>query len=132
MSFIDKLKHLSDEKGKKDSPDKSISSHHKNFKYLNDLISGDEKEIILNCDIILDKEDIHLLIMDIMMPGLSGVEACQEIRRRCSVPVLFLTAKSQESDKQTAYHSGGRSTGASPMVMAARMAATTCSWVVPS
>jgi len=48
-----------------------------------------------------------LVIMDIMMPGLSGVEACQEIRRRCSVPVLFLTAKTMESDKAEAYGSGG-------------------------
>ena len=48
-----------------------------------------------------------LIIMDIMMPGLSGVEACRELRRYTSAPVLFLTAKTMESDKADAYGSGG-------------------------
>ena len=42
-----------------------------------------------------------------MMPEMSGVEACTEIRRISSVPVLFLTAKSKESDKEEAYDNGG-------------------------
>ena len=48
-----------------------------------------------------------LVIMDIMMPGLSGVEACTEIREFSTVPMLFLTAKTQLDDKQQAYASGG-------------------------
>ena len=48
-----------------------------------------------------------LVIMDIMMPGLSGVEACAEIREFSTVPMLFLTAKTQLDDKQQAYASGG-------------------------
>lgn len=48
-----------------------------------------------------------LVIMDIMMPGLSGVEACAKIRAFSPVPVLFLTAKSQLADKAGAYDSGG-------------------------
>ena len=50
---------------------------------------------------------IDLVIMDIMMPGLSGVEACAEIRKFSTVPLLFLTAKSQLADKAEAYASGG-------------------------
>lgn len=50
---------------------------------------------------------IDLVIMDIMMPGLSGVEACAKIREFSTVPMLFLTAKSQITDKQEAYSSGG-------------------------
>ena len=50
---------------------------------------------------------IDLVIMDIMMPGLSGVEACAEIRKFSTVPMLFLTAKSQLADKAQAYASGG-------------------------
>ena len=50
---------------------------------------------------------IDLVIMDIMMPGLTGVEACAEIRKFSTVPMLFLTAKSQLSDKAEAYASGG-------------------------
>ena len=48
-----------------------------------------------------------LVIMDIMMPGLSGVEACQQIREFSAVPMLFLTAKTQLGDKAQAYASGG-------------------------
>lgn len=48
-----------------------------------------------------------LIIMDIMMPGLSGIEACAKIRAFSPVPVMFLTAKSQLTDKANAYDSGG-------------------------
>ncbi len=51
--------------------------------------------------------DTDLVIMDIMMPGLSGVEACREIRKHSSAPILFLTAKTLETDKAEAYASGG-------------------------
>ncbi|MBQ9121659.1 MAG: response regulator transcription factor [Clostridia bacterium] len=48
-----------------------------------------------------------LIIMDIMMPSLSGVEATRRIREFSHVPVLFLTAKSLDEDKKRAYLSGG-------------------------
>ncbi|BCK01545.1 response regulator transcription factor [Anaerocolumna chitinilytica] len=51
--------------------------------------------------------DIDLFILDIMMPELSGIDACEEIRKKSSAPVLFLTAKSKESDKAAAYENGG-------------------------
>lgn len=51
--------------------------------------------------------DIDLIILDVMMPELSGIEACEEIRKISSAPVLFLTAKSKESDKAVAYENGG-------------------------
>ena len=51
--------------------------------------------------------ETDLVIMDIMMPGLSGVEACAEIRKRSAAPILFLTAKTLESDKAEAYDAGG-------------------------
>ena len=51
--------------------------------------------------------DIDLVVLDVMMPGISGVEACNEIRKLSSVPILFLTAKSKESDKEEAYENGG-------------------------
>lgn len=51
--------------------------------------------------------DIDLIIMDIMMPQLSGIEATAAIREFSTVPILFLTAKSLDSDKESAYISGG-------------------------
>ena len=58
-------------------------------------------------DTLRSEPRIDLVIMDIMMPGLSGVEACAEIRKFSTVPMLFLTAKSQLADKAEAYASGG-------------------------
>ena len=57
--------------------------------------------------LVHENSDIDLCIMDIMMPKLSGVDATAEIRRFSQVPILFLTAKSLESDKLIAYSSGG-------------------------
>lgn len=58
-------------------------------------------------DIMKEHSDIDLVIMDIMMPGMSGTESCAAIREFSSVPVLFLTAKTQEPDKNEAYDIGG-------------------------
>ena len=64
-----------------------------------------------NGEIALEKikehKQVDLVILDIMMPGMSGVEVCAKIRETSSVPVLFLTAKSQEQDKVEAYSEGG-------------------------
>jgi DNA-binding response OmpR family regulator len=49
----------------------------------------------------------HLIILDVMMPGISGYKTCEEIRKKSNVPVLFLTAKDQESDKLLGLMSGG-------------------------
>lgn len=48
-----------------------------------------------------------LVIMDIMMPNLSGIDAAKGIRLFSEVPILFLTAKSLDSDKERAYAEGG-------------------------
>ena len=58
-------------------------------------------------ELVRSEPRIDLVIMDIMMPGLNGIEACAEIRKFSTVPMLFLTAKSQLSDKTAAYASGG-------------------------
>lgn len=49
----------------------------------------------------------HLIILDIMMPGISGIKTCEEIRKFSYVPILFLTAKSRESDKLLGFMAGG-------------------------
>lgn len=50
---------------------------------------------------------VDLIILDVMMPGLSGVSACEAIRKKTSVPILFLTAKSQDCDKMEGFAAGG-------------------------
>ena len=77
------------------------------------LLSSQEHEVIeaedgeAAVDIMMSDATIDLCIMDIMMPKLSGVEAVSKIRNFSTVPVLFLTAKSLDSDKEAAYGSGG-------------------------
>ena len=52
-------------------------------------------------------EDTDLVILDVMMPGMSGLKVCQELRKGSNVPVLFLTARAQESDKLIGLMAGG-------------------------
>ena len=47
----------------------------------------------------LKKNDIKLMIIDIMMPKLDGIRATMKIREYSSIPILFLSAKSQDTDK---------------------------------
>lgn len=51
--------------------------------------------------------EVDLVILDIMMPGMSGLRVCEELRKVSTVPILFLTAKSQESDKLLGLTAGG-------------------------
>ena len=92
----------------------------------NILIVEDDADIREGVRILLESEDycireaengrqgleflddtIDLVILDIMMPGISGLRTCEEIRKKSNVPVLFLTAKAQESDKLIGLMAGG-------------------------
>lgn len=50
---------------------------------------------------------VDMVILDIMLPGISGIRVCEEIRKKFTVPILFLTAKSQESDITLGLMAGG-------------------------
>ncbi|WP_238902486.1 MULTISPECIES: response regulator transcription factor [Clostridium] len=51
-------------------------------------------------------DEIDLIILDVVMPKKTGFKACIEIREKTSAPILFLTAKSQDSDKYMAFSAG--------------------------
>lgn len=55
----------------------------------------------------LVNDETDLVILDVMMPGMSGLRTCEEIRKFSNVPILFLTAKAQESDKLIGLMAGG-------------------------
>lgn len=48
---------------------------------------------------ILEREEIHLIILDIMMPLMDGITAAAKIRETSNVPIIFLSAKSEDADK---------------------------------
>lgn len=48
---------------------------------------------------IAKKEEVHLILLDVMMPGMDGLEATEKIREFSNVPIILLTAKSETEDK---------------------------------
>ena len=48
---------------------------------------------------MLEREEIQLLIIDVMMPKLDGIRATLKIREKSSIPIIILSAKSEDADK---------------------------------
>ncbi|MBR5635479.1 MAG: response regulator transcription factor [Pseudobutyrivibrio sp.] len=67
---------------------------------VNEASNGSEGLAILDTD-------TDLVILDVMLPGLSGFKVCEQIRTKSFVPILFLTAKSSEADKVVGFNAGG-------------------------
>lgn len=85
----------------------------------NILVCDDDKEIVDAIDIylsqegyhilkaydglqaieIMKREEVHLILLDIMMPNLDGIRATRKIRETSSVPIIMLSAKSEDVDK---------------------------------
>jgi len=53
------------------------------------------------------EENIHLILLDIMMPGMDGLQAAVKIREFSNVPIIFLTAKSEDTDRILGLNMGG-------------------------
>ena len=65
--------------------------------------AGDGAEAI---DIFFDTKDIALVILDVMMPKMDGWEVCREIRQYSKVPIIMLTARSDERDELLGFELG--------------------------
>lgn len=58
---------------------------------------------------VVETKEVHLVLMDIMMPKMDGIQAMIKIRERSNVPVILLTAKGEDSDKVLGtYRGSGR------------------------
>ena len=55
---------------------------------------------------IIEEEDIHLVLLDIMMPGMDGIQMCKKIRETSNVPIIMLSAKSGDLDKIMGFGTG--------------------------
>ena len=56
---------------------------------------------------LLNQQPVDLIILDIGLPDISGLELCKEIRKTHSLPIIFLTARSQEIDRVVGLEIGG-------------------------
>lgn len=87
------------------------------------LLAGDGEEAI---DIFFKKKDIALVILDVMMPKMDGWEVLKTIREHSKVPVIMLTARSEESDELKGFDYGADeyiSKPFSPKILVARVEA---------
>ncbi len=55
---------------------------------------------------LLQRQSFHLILLDVMMPGMDGFAVCREIRRNSDVPVIFITARVLEEDMLNGYSLG--------------------------
>lgn len=67
------------------------------------LEAADGEEAV---DTFLQNKDIALIVLDVMMPKMDGYEVCKEIRALSNVPIIMLTAKSQEQDELQGFRLG--------------------------
>ncbi|MBO4808289.1 MAG: response regulator transcription factor [Lachnospiraceae bacterium] len=87
------------------------------------LEAGDGQEAL---DVFYANSDTALIVLDVMMPKLDGWEVCKEIRNNSKVPIIMLTAKSEERDELLGFKLGVDeyiSKPFSPKILVARIAA---------
>ena len=98
----------------------------KGYKMYNILVCDDDREIVEAISIYLSKEgykiykayngkeafdimkkqEIHLILLDIMMPKIDGIEVAKKVRETNAIPIIMLSAKSEDYDKINGLNSG--------------------------
>lgn len=53
----------------------------------------------LECLKLVEEHEVHLILLDVMMPGLDGIRTTAKLREKRNIPIILLTAKSEDSDK---------------------------------
>ncbi|MUG71960.1 response regulator transcription factor [Paenibacillus validus] len=79
---------------------------------LRDFLENENFHVITACDTaqawaVFQQSSIHCIVLDIMMPGQNGFELCRRIRAESNVPILFLSARSDDVDKIRGLTLGG-------------------------
>lgn len=69
-----------------------------------DVVEAGDGEEALN--VFFENQDIKLIILDVMMPKMDGYQVCEEVRRYSKVPIIMLTAKSDERDELKGFDLG--------------------------
>ncbi|GIP26324.1 DNA-binding response regulator [Paenibacillus sp. J23TS9] len=98
---------------------------------LRDFLENDNFHVITACDsaeawALFQQSSIHCIILDIMMPGQNGFDLCRQIRAESNIPILFLSARSDDVDKIRGLTLGGDDyivKSASPVEIVARVKA---------
>ena len=80
-----------------------IDDDRKLVKNIQEYLQGDGYQIYIAFDGLMGIEKFkevnpNIIILDLMMPGLSGLDVCKELRKESSVPIIILTAKGEETD----------------------------------
>lgn len=81
-------------------------------KLVKDFLSRNNYEVIeaengeMAVDLFFQQKDIALIILDVMMPKMDGWQTCREIRQYSKVPIIMLTAKSDEKDELLGFELG--------------------------
>ena len=74
---------------------------------------------------LIEENDYDAILLDIMMPGLDGLSVCRSIRKTNDVPIIFLTALSDEEDKLLGYELGADDYVTKPFTLSVLYAKTT-------
>lgn len=81
-------------------------------KLVNDFLTRKQYKVVEAADgeeainLFIKNNDFDLIILDVMMPKMDGWEVCREIRKLSKVPIIMLTAKSEESDELLGFELG--------------------------